>query len=246
MIEARGLGFHYPGAPWLFRGLDLDIEHGRIACVMGPNGRGKTSLLRCLLGLSSVVEGDVRRDTPAAYVPQSAPTGFAFTVLEIVVMGRARSIRTFGQPKPEDLRRAVEALERVGLAEIAHQPYPTLSGGQRQLVLLARALCSGFRTIVLDEPAAALDVRNQGELLGVCRSLALEGFALLMSTHHPDHAAFLSDDVIMMHRDRVVSGPAAHLITSDHLTELYDLPVSTIDVQEGERMRTVVVPHFGR
>lgn len=245
MIEARGLGFRYPGSAWLFRDLDLDIRRGRVTCVMGPNGRGKTSLLRCLLGLTAPTEGTLSRDEPAAYVPQAAASGFDFTVLDVVLMGRARSIRAFAQPSAVDHELAMAALERVGMSAIAGQPYPTLSGGQRQLVLLARALCSGYRTLVLDEPAAALDVRNQGELLGIARSLADEGYTVLMSTHHPDHAAWLADDAVLMHSDRVETGQASDLINGEQLSELFGLRVSTIKIAEGADTRTVVVSHFG-
>lgn len=245
MIEARGIGFHHPRGPWLFEGLDLRIDYGEVTCVMGPNGRGKTSLLRCMLGLAEPQMGTITRDGHAAYVPQSSPKGFDFAVLDVVLMGRARSIGMFSQPSAEDLRLAWDSLERVGLVDIAEQSYLSLSGGQRQLVIVARALCSSSRTIVLDEPASALDLRNQGELLSIARSLAREGYAVLMSTHHPDHAAWLADRAVLMHAERIEVGPAGELIVGEQLTELFGLPVSTMTVNEGLQDRTVVVSHFG-
>lgn len=245
MIETHGLGFYHPGTDWLFRGLDLTVVPGTVTCVMGPNGRGKTTLMRCLLGLARPCEGTVERDEPAAYVPQAAPTTFPFPVLDVVLMGRARSIGTFSRPKRADVRAAHQALRRVGAAEIAGQAYPTLSGGQRQLVLLARALCSGYRTVLLDEPASALDIANQGALLRILRELADEGYAVVMNTHHPDHAAWLADRAVLMHTDRVVAGNASDLITGDQLSELYALPVSTHVIHEGTGDRTLVAPHYG-
>ncbi|GAB3713429.1 ABC transporter ATP-binding protein [Nocardiopsis oceani] len=245
MIETHGLGFRYPGGAWLFRGLDLTVPSGAVTCVMGPNGRGKTTLMRCLLGLARPTEGSVSRDEPAAHVPQASPPTFAFSVLDVVLMGRARSIGTFSRPRAADVRAARTALHRVGTQHLAERPFTELSGGQRQLVLVARALCSGHRTLMLDEPASALDVRNQGALLRVSKELAGEGYAVLMNTHHPDHAAWVADRAVLMHADRVETGTAADLITGAQLSELFDLPVSTHVITEGTRERVLVAPHYG-
>ncbi|MBE3000419.1 ABC transporter ATP-binding protein [Nocardiopsis sp. HNM0947] len=245
MIEAHGIGFHHPGGDWLFRGLTLTVPPGAVTCVMGPNGRGKTTLMRCLSGLLAPKEGFVVREEHVAHVPQASPSTFAFSVLDMVLMGRARSIGTFSRPRASDVRAARSALRRVGTLELAERPFTELSGGQRQLVLVARALCSGHRTLMLDEPASALDVRNQGALLRVSRELADEGYAVLMNTHHPDHAAWLADRAVLMHTDRVETGSAAELITGPALTELFALPVSTHTVPEGRGERVLVAPHYG-
>ncbi|MDA8368297.1 MAG: ABC transporter ATP-binding protein [Nocardiopsaceae bacterium] len=244
MLETQGLGFRYRGGDWLFRGVDLTVAAGAVTCVMGPNGRGKTTLLRCLLGLLQPTEGTVHHDEPAAYVPQTTPGSFDFSVREMVLMGRARAISLFSQPRRRDIDKAEEALDRVGLRHLSDRSFPTLSGGERQLVLLARALCSGYRTLLLDEPAAALDLRNQGALLRICRELAADGYAVLMSTHHPDHAAWLADQAVLMHADRVVIGDARDLLCGDQLSELFALPVSTHLVSEGGGTRTLVAPHY--
>ena len=162
MLELENVGFAHSGGNWLFRGVNLGIRAGEITAVLGPNGRGKTTLLRCAAGLLAPVEGRIVARCAVGYVPQNHGGGFGYAVQDMVTMGRARHIRSYATPSRHDRAAAGEALHRVGLGDLAQRPFPQLSGGERQLVLIARALASESEVLVLDEPAAALDLRNQG------------------------------------------------------------------------------------
>ncbi|SHK06816.1 iron complex transport system ATP-binding protein [Pseudonocardia thermophila] len=245
MIEATAISHRY-GDRWIFREVTLALEPGEVLAVLGPNARGKTTMIKCLAGLMTPTSGRVRHGGAVGYVPQSHSAPVAYPVREMVLMGRARHIGVFSTPSREDRRIAAEALARVGLDHLADRPFTRLSGGERQMVLIARALASGCQTLVLDEPASALDLRNQGRVLAVLSSLAEEGMTVVMTTHHPDHALRIADrTMLIVDADDVRIGATTELLTGDTLTELYGLPISTIDVPVGGREERIVVPDFG-
>ena len=246
MRELDGVGFAFRPGRWLFRNVGFTVAPGEVTAVLGPNGRGKTTLLRCAAGLLRPVEGAIRGDETVGYVPQSSGTGFGFRVLDMVLMGRARHVRAYATPGQRDRSAAVAALHRVGLAELADRSVNQLSGGERQLVLIARALASDSRVLVLDEPASALDLRNQGRVLTLLRELADGGLAVLLTTHHPDHALHLADRaVLMLGPDDVRAGPAAELLVDDALGRLYGVGVRTVsfddDGEGGDGARRTVL-----
>ena len=199
MLELRDIGFAYAAEDWVFRGVSVRLEPGSVTAVLGPNGRGKTTLVRCAAGLLTPQRGEVHRDAPVGFVPQARATAFAYPVREMVVMGRASHVGVFAVPGRSDRAAADAAMERVGIDDLADRAFPTLSGGEQQLVLVARAVASGHPVMVLDEPATGLDLRNQGIVLALVRSLADDGLTVLLTTHHPDHALFVSDFVVLMH-----------------------------------------------
>ena len=179
MLELEGLGHGFPGGDWLFRDASLQVGGGEVVAVLGPNGRGKTTLLRCAAGLLAPTEGVVRRGVGVGYVPQAQAAGLGYPVLDMVLMGRVRHVRSYASPGRRDVAAAQHALEQVGLSHLAERAVTRLSGGERQLVVIARALASESPMLILDEPASALDLHNQATVLRLLRDLADAGMGVL-------------------------------------------------------------------
>lgn len=248
MLEARSISFRYSArGPWIFRDVSVRAGAGEVLAVLGPNARGKTTLLKCLAGITRPVSGTVEATGRVGYVPQSHSAVFSFSVLDIVLMGRARTVKIYSSPTAGDRAAAREALRRVGAIHLAERDYTGLSGGERQLVLIARALVSDCDTIVLDEPAAALDLRNQARVLTVLRALADEGMAVIMTTHHPDHALHAAErSMLMVSPEEQRLGPTRELLTGTLLSEMYGVPIVTADIATPSAVRRLTVPDFGR
>jgi iron complex transport system ATP-binding protein len=241
VFRAKNLGHHYHGGDWLFRGLDLRVEPGEILAVLGPNARGKTTLLTCLAGIRQPKEGEVQCAGSVGYVPQNHGADHPFEVIEMVVMGRARHIHAWSRPSKEDMDAAWGALEDVGMADVGHRSFAALSGGQRQLVLIARAMVSQPTLIIMDEPASALDLRNQRLVLSVIDQLAHQGVGLIMTTHDPSHALHVATRTVLMDEE-VTTGPSSELLTGQVLSQLYRTPICTACVMLPSGERTIVVP----
>ncbi|MDF0528781.1 ABC transporter ATP-binding protein [Tsukamurella sp. 8F] len=242
------ISFRYSSRrPWIFTDLSVRAEQGEVLAILGPNARGKTTALKCMAGLLRPETGIVTSSGAVGYVPQSHSAVFSFSVLDIVVMGRARKVRIYETPSSSDRMAAQEALERVGAGHLATRVYTGLSGGERQLTLIARALVSECDTIVLDEPASALDLRNQALVLGVLRDLADQGMAVVMTTHHPDHALHVAERaMLMLGPDDQLVGATHALLTEERLSEMYGIPIVAADVQTPSALRRLTVPDFGR
>ncbi len=238
-LACEGLAIGH-GRRVVAREIAFALERGTVAVLLGPNGGGKTTLLRTLLGLLKPLGGRVLlsgQDLAGlpraqvarriAYVPQAAPPSFAYRVLDVVAMGRAARLPLLAAPGPADLATARTALDRLGMADFAERRVTQLSGGERQKVLIARALAQEAEVLVLDEPAASLDFGNQALLLTEIRRLAAEGHAVLMTTHHPDHAFLAADRVMLLHAGRL-EGPArpAELVTAERLHAIYGVPAA--------------------
>jgi iron complex transport system ATP-binding protein len=246
LLQASGLG-HGHAARWLFRRVDLTLASGGVLAILGPNGRGKTTLLRALAGTLRPREGAVDRRAPVAYVPQSHAGSFAYAARDMVLMGRARHLGPFRTPGRADRAIADAALAEVGLAAKADIAYDRLSGGERQLVLIARALAAEGRVLLLDEPASALDLANQGLVLRLARRLSGErGIAVAMTTHHPQHAQEIADAVLLLgepEHHRI--GPVDDVLTEAGLTALYGLPVRRAALAGPGLPPAVLVPDYG-
>ncbi|MCC3273625.1 ABC transporter ATP-binding protein [Arthrobacter zhangbolii] len=247
LMQVADLGFRYSRLrPWLFRNLGFTLQPGEILSILGPNARGKTTLLKCLAGLLAPREGSVSCAPGIGYVPQDHGAGPSFSVAEMVLMGRTRHLRAYQTPRREDHDAAEAAMERVGVAAWAERDYSELSGGQRQLVLIARAVASGCELLILDEPASALDLNNQSRVLAVLSGLASDGMGIIMTTHHPDHALHVSKNVLLFVGSHDVRwGPTDELLTGPALSEVYGLPICTPTVGTVSGERVIAVPDFG-
>lgn len=242
-LAARGLAYGHRGR-CVGRGLDLELRAGEVACLLGPNGSGKSTLMRTLLGLLPPIAGEVllddrplaawtgrERAARLAYVPQAAESYFDFSLVEMVEMARTAHRGVFAAPGPRDRSRALAALARLGLEPLAQRPIHGVSGGERQLALIARALATEATHVLMDEPAANLDFGNQGLILDEIARLKGAGAAILFSTHHPEHALRIADRAFLLAAGAVAgAGPTREVVTTAALTALYGRPVVVAQV----------------
>jgi iron complex transport system ATP-binding protein len=236
LIEIEHLSFRYRKTPLIDK-LNLTIDEGGVLALLGPNGSGKTTLLKLILGLLRPMRGNIRfqgEDTGSlsaremarrmAYVPQVHREAFGYRVFDVVLMGRMPQTPFFARYANSDRRIAWESLEKLSIPHLAERPYTEISGGERQLTLIARALAQGVATFIMDEPTSGLDYGNQIRLLERVGRLAHGGYTFVFTTHHPDHALAIADRVVMMKEGAIIrDGVPQMAITPERLAELYGL-----------------------
>jgi iron complex transport system ATP-binding protein len=254
IIAAKELDFGYPGHV-VGRGLDLSLQEGEVLCVLGPNGSGKSTLFRTMLGLLPALGGEVTIDgrpigqmergeiaRAVAYVPQASSSYFDFSVAQMVLMGRTAHLGAFAAPGERDHAAAAASLERMGIAALAARPVSGVSGGERQLALIARALASEAPALVMDEPTANLDFGNQARVLSQVAQLRDAGVSILLCTHDPDHAFQVADRVLLLRGGSAITlGRTQEALTAENLTRLYDMPVQVAEVETPGGVRRVCV-----
>jgi iron complex transport system ATP-binding protein len=254
-LAAEDLAFGYPGKP-VGKGVDLGVGPGEVVCLLGPNGAGKTTLFKTLLGLLPAQGGRVLLDDQPltelprveiakriAYVPQAHTAHFPYSVQDMVLMGRTAHLGPFARPGPADHAASLAALRMLGIAAVADADYTRISGGQRQLALIARALAQAAPLMVMDEPTASLDFGNQALVLRQVRALAAEGYGIVLSTHAPDHAFACATRVALLHDGALLAeGPPLAILTPVRLESVYGIKVAVERLASGQ---TVCAPNLG-
>lgn len=248
-LKARDLHFSYRHAPVL-HGVNLELQRGECIALLGKNGAGKSTLLRLLLGFIRAQRGEVTIDgnpiaalsrlqlaQSIAYVPQSHQPPFPYSTHEVIMLGRLPHHGLFGKPSREDELKVEQTLQRLRITHLARRPYTRLSGGERQLVMIARALAQEASLLILDEPVNGLDYGNQYRLLASLQELAADGLGVLMTTHHPDHALHAASRVVLLDSGNIIGdGPAEQILTTANLHRLYDLNVESHRLENGQRV----------
>lgn len=222
--------------------LNIDIARNDIVAILGINGRGKSTLLHTLLGIQKPLSGKILTTSSLSFVPQSFNATFDYSVLEMVLMGRAKQLSLFAQPTQDDHQRALKNLQRLGLQEHINTAFNQLSGGQKQLVLIARALTAECQILVLDEPTSALDLYNQKRVLHILSSLVKErDLTIIFSTHDPSHAMTIANKVILLEQQCYSFGAVQTLLTEENLSRLYGITMKMLTVGQAP---TIVPIYF--
>lgn len=254
ILEVNNLSFYYHSSRMIFREVSFSVDNGEVLSILGTNGSGKSTLLNCIANLYKPASGKILLNgrpmskmnlrevaRVIGYVPQIHTPAYAYTVREFAVMGRTPYIGVFTTPSPEDYRIADEALERMGIAHLRNKPYTEISGGERQQVTIARVIAQQPQLVLLDEPTAHLDYGNQYRVVQMIRQLAEEGYALIMTTHNPEHAIILNGKVAILNRQGILGvGQAAETLNAATLSNLYGLSIKTVYDNDAKRNVCVV------
>lgn len=250
-LQVHELSVSY-GERQVLKNVSFSAQRGEFLCVLGPNGAGKSTLFRCLLGNLSAASGTItvdgtelgklsarQRAKKIAYIPQSHRPTFGYSVLDTALMGTTRQLSPFLSPGKDQVDRAREALRRVGADHLERRDFSRLSGGERQLVLLARAIAQGSDILVMDEPTSSLDYGNHLRILEVVKDLSREGYTILLSTHDPQQALRFSDRILALAQGQVAAaGPTEEVLTPALLARLYRVEAEFFKTPRG----TVILP----
>lgn len=252
LFEVKDISFSYDGEE-IFSNISFSIDKGDVLCILGPNGTGKTTLIKCLNGLHDIDSGEIlingknikklsfrEISKHIGYIPQSHVPSFPFKVLDVVIMGRAPYLNLGESPKKKDMDIAIDSLKTLGIEHLKDKEYTNLSGGERQLVFLARILCQQPDILILDEPTSHLDFGNQIRLLEIVDNLASAGLSIIMSSHFPDHTFLSSTKVaILKNKEFIDFGTPDDVVTEENLKKAYSIDVKLIEL---DNERKVCVP----
>lgn len=255
ILQVTNLGFHYKDQQDIFHGVSFGIHQGEIITILGPNGAGKSTLLNCLANLAKPTSGQImvcgqplermslsEVAKHIGYVSQTHYPAYAYTTRDFVVMGRTAHIGFFSKPKKEDYAAADDALHQLGIAHLADKPYTEISGGERQQVTIARVLVQKPQLVLLDEPTSHLDYGNQLRTMKMIKQLAEQNFAIIMTTHMPDHAILLGGKVGILDRDGTMTfGHYKDIMTEKTLSRIYNANLKMVYIEEIKRSTCIAV-----
>ncbi len=251
-LEVKNIGYSF-NKKKVFSDVSFQLNEGEILSILGPNGAGKSTLLNCIARLLTNNEGEILLQEQSitafsmnefaklvGYVPQNHIPAYAFTVEEFVVMGRSPYISTFSKPSAEDWNISLEAINMLGINYLISKRYTELSGGERQLVTIARAIAQQPKFILMDEPTSQLDYGNQIRTIEIIKRLAEKGYGIIMTTHTPDHAILLNEKIgILDKAGKFEFGDVAKVLSEEKLKKIYNIDLKLLYINEIKRMACV-------
>lgn len=254
VLDIADLSFSY-GDTHILKHIDFRAYEGQLVALIGPNGAGKSTLFRCILRFLSGYTGHIylygedmkNMSRPQiakkiAYIPQSGDPVFNYTVLDTVLMGITGGLKLLETPNRSHVAKAEKILESLGILHLRDRGVRRISGGERQLVLLARAIIQDAGILIMDEPTASLDYGNQFRVMEGIRNLVEEGYTVILSTHNPEHALLFAEKAFVLKGGEVkAAGPSKEILTEELMRDLYDVEVRMLDTEfRGEKAKVCV------
>lgn len=251
-LSVKNVNFYYSERQ-ILNNISFNAQYGEFVSVLGKNGVGKSTLFGCILGHLKVKSGDITVNSKSikdmsdsvlaqniAYIPQSHSPVFNFSVLDMVLMGTASQIGKFATPRQKQIDTALTALDKLCITHLKDRGYMYLSGGERQLVLIARAIAQNAKIILMDEPSSSLDFSNKFHVVNMVKNLTKEGFCIIQSTHEPEQAYIYSDKILALHDGNVLAfGKPKDIICNSIISKLYDINVNVYSI-ENDKMRICI------
>lgn len=255
LLKIEDGSFAYKGGPQILKDINIELKPGEILAVLGPNGSGKTTLLRCMMNMlywqsgRSLLDGEDIRGIQAsalwkkmAYVPQAGTAATSYTAFQTVLIGRSSRIGAFSAPSEEDLKITERVMERLGISHLADKPCHAISGGELQMVLIARAMAAEPKLLVLDEPESNLDFKNQLIVLDTMTALAAEGVACIFNTHYPSHALQRAGKSLMLSKEGwSLFGDTTEVVTEDNIRRAFGVEALIGEVETPQNIMKNVV-----
>lgn len=255
-LEVKNLYGGY-GKSNIIEDISFSVDSGDILCIMGKNGSGKSTIFNFLLRFLTPSKGEILLNNKPienystkeyakyiAYIPQYHNTVFGYSVIDIVMMGRTPHLSNMDSPSNEDIKKAYETLELLGISHMARRNYTKLSGGERQLVLIARSICQDAKFLIMDEPTANLDYANQRIILETIQKLSDSGYTIIMSTHSTDHPFQVSNKVLLIKNGNCLGfGDTSDILTESTLECIYGVPMDIFSVSDRNgNIRNICLP----
>ncbi len=247
-LVVKNLSFGYSDNK-VIEDISFDINKGDFICVLGKNGVGKSTLFKLLLGFLKKQAGEILIDNKSldtfsrkelareiAYIPQYSTSAFNYSVFDTVLMGTTCRLEPLASPKAKEKQIAYEALKKFDIAHLSHKYSDSISGGERQLVVLARAIAQGSKILILDEPTANLDYGNQFRVMQTISQLKTQGYSIILSTHNPEQAMWFSDKVMFLDDKKILAyGATQDIITADLLKQIYGIDIDLVE-KDGRKL----------
>ena len=251
-IIVKNLTFTYGTRP-ILKDVSFELATNELVAVLGPNGVGKSTLFKCILGLLRQYEGEIHINEfnakkitekelsrQIAYIPQSHNPVFNFSVFDMVLMGTTGQVSSVSSPGPKERQKVMDCLDRLGIQHLYNRSYTFISGGERQLVLIARAMAQNAKIMIMDEPTANLDYGNQIRVLEQIKSLSKEGYTIILSTHNPDQSYLYADRILAIYDGKLIAdGNPKDVITTELIRTLYDVNI-TVESLHDDKIRFCV------